>query len=131
MDPQLSTIIITIITGVFSIITLIVQKRQDNVIKKIDEQTAIIEKEKSLKEKRNEKMEEQKAILNEMMILILETNIYILNNTISGDDISPVDEALVKSEKLKEKYNKLEEDIAAINKEYELVLEIERNITNS
>ena len=131
MDPQLSTIIITIITGVFSIITLIIQRKQDNVIKKIDEQTAIIEKEKSIKEKRNEKLEEQSAILNEMMILILETNIYILNNTISEDEMLPVDEAMVKSEKLKDRYNKLEEDIRSLTKEYELVLELERNIISS
>ena len=55
MDQYLSTVIIAIITGVFSVITLIIQKKQDRVINKIDEQTMFIEKEKALKQKLTKK----------------------------------------------------------------------------
>ena len=51
MDQYLSTVIIAIITGVFSVITLLIQKKQDKVISKIDEQTLFIEREKALKQK--------------------------------------------------------------------------------
>ena len=50
MDQYLSTVIVAVITGIFSIITLIIQKRQDKVINKIDEQTMFIEKERKLKQ---------------------------------------------------------------------------------
>jgi hypothetical protein len=51
MDQYLSTVIIALITGVFSVITLIIQKKQDHIVSKIDEQTSFIEKEKALKQK--------------------------------------------------------------------------------
>jgi len=51
VDQYLSTVIIAIITGVFSVITLLIQKKQDKVISKIDEQTLFIEREKALKQK--------------------------------------------------------------------------------
>jgi len=55
MNEWTSAVIIALITSVFSVITLIIQKRQDKVINKIDEQSTFIEKEKKLKQKLSKK----------------------------------------------------------------------------
>lgn len=124
MDPNLSTIIVTIITGVFTVITLIIQKRQDKMIKKIDEQTLFIEKEKGLKQELTEKKEERRLITHEMMILILDTNLSILNIYTQNNDINIDNNVFEKSKELKKKYETKTEEIEDITKEYEIILDM-------
>ena len=84
MDQYLSTVIIAVITGIFSIITLLIQRKQDKVINKIDKQAIFIEREKSLKQKMRQKEKEREMIIHEIMILILDTNLSILKNSSSA-----------------------------------------------
>lgn len=119
MDQYLSTIIITLITGVFSIITLIIQKKQDRVISKIDEQTGFIEREKTLKQKLTKKEKEKELLIHEIMILILDTNLNILEAT---NDVG--EEVFAKSEELKKKFSTLLDEMDELNKEYDMVLEL-------
>lgn len=121
MDQYLSTVIIAIITGVFSVITLMIQKKQDKVITKIDEQTRFIEKEKELKRKLSQKERDKDELINKIMLLILETNIFILKNTNTGQEIPNVFEL---SEELKKQYDEISADIQNIKTEYEMVLNI-------
>lgn len=124
MDQYLSTVIIALITGIFSIITLIIQKKQDKVISKIDEQTTFIDREKSLKQKLAKKEKERESLIEQMMILILDTNIHILSNTdISNSKIS-INDIYKNSENLKKEFNNINEEIDEINNEYALVLDI-------
>ena len=124
MDQYLSTVIIALITGVFSIITLVIQKKQDKVIDKIDEQTLFIEREKGLKQKLTKKQAERESLIHEIMILILDTNLYILKNTNVAGDLVPTDEALKTSETLKEKFNAVSKEITELTKEYEMILDL-------
>ena len=124
MDQYISTVIIAGMTGIFSVITLIVQRRQDKVIKKIDEQTMFIEKEKGLKQKLVQREKEREAIIQEIMILILDTNLHILKNTqIAGATI--VDGTVFQqSENLKLRFSEVNISIKEITKEYEMVLDM-------
>ncbi|MCM1221207.1 MAG: hypothetical protein NC548_42685 [Lachnospiraceae bacterium] len=123
MDQYLSTVIIALITGTFSIITLIIQKRQDKVISKIDEQTTFIEREKSLKQKLNQKEKEREMIIHEIMILVLDTNLDILKNSQHVDDI--VNSKVFNiSDELKSRFNKTSEEIEELTKEYEMLIEV-------
>lgn len=127
MDQYLSTVIIALITGIFSVITLVIQKRQDKTIKKIDEQTMVIDKEKTLKQKLNQKEKEREMIIHEIMLLILDTNIDILKSShytgdISGDDVYKA------SDKLKTKFEKVSEEIKSLTKEYEMLIELTAQI---
>ena len=124
MDQYLSTVIIAIITGVFSVITLVIQKKQDKVINKIDEQTMFIEKEKGLKQKLTQKEKERDEIIHDITILILETNMTILRNDQQTNNILIDDDVFEKSSELKMKYNKVTEEIDDIAKEYNIVLEM-------
>ena len=124
MDQYLSTVIIAVITGVFSVITLLIQKKQDKVINKIDEQTTFIEKEKMLKQKLTQKEKEREALIYQIQILILDTNLYILKHTnVAGINV-PTDEVLELSEELKKQFNTLNSEIVDIRKEYQMVLDL-------
>jgi len=124
MDQYISTVIIAGMTGIFSVITLIVQKSQDKVIKKIDEQTMFIEKEKGLKQKLIQREKEREAIIQEIMILILDTNLHILKNTqIAGATV--VDATVfLRSDSLKQRFSEVTVSIKEITKEYEMVLDM-------
>ena len=138
MDQYLSAIIIALITGVFSIITIIIQKKQDKVISKIDEQSSFIDREKTLKQKLIKKEKEREALIQKMMVLILDTNLYILKNTNVGDGKLSVDDVFTTSDTLKKRFDEVANEIEEINKEYSVVLdlttqfqkEIERNGRN-
>ena len=120
MDQYLSTVIIALITGVFSVITLIIQKKQDHIVSKIDEQTSFIEKEKALKQKLAKKEKEKELLVHEIMILILNTNLEILENT-NG---LVTDEIKTKSEELQKGFTTLTAEIDALNREYQMVLDL-------
>lgn len=122
MDQYLSTVIITLITGVFSVITLIIQRKQDKVINKIDKQKSFIEREKTLKQKLVQKEKEQENVIHDIMMLILDTNLYILKNSSSSIGASIDNAVFEKSEELQKKYNQISEDIEDITREYEVVL---------
>lgn len=124
MDQYLSTVIIAVITGVFSVITLLIQKKQDKIITKIDEQTTFIEREKILKQKLTQKEKEREALIYQIQILILDTNLYILKNTNTGGVNVPSDEVLKMSEDIKAKFNALNAEITDIRKEYQMVLDL-------
>lgn len=125
MDQYLSTVIIALITGVFSVITLIIQKKQDKVINKIDEKTLFIDREKNIKKKLNAKQEEKEGLMQEMMILILDSNIELIKNVDASNDIKESLEVYIKyAEDLKSRLSNIKNDIEAINKEYSMMLEL-------
>lgn len=124
MDQYLSTVIIAIITGVFSVITLIIQKKQDRVINKIDEQTMFIEKEKALKQKLVKKEKEREEVIHDIILLILETNMAILKNDQEVNNTVIESRVVEKSSQLKEKYNTITEEIEGITREYNVVMEM-------
>ncbi|MCM1215399.1 MAG: hypothetical protein NC548_12875 [Lachnospiraceae bacterium] len=127
MDPNISTIIIALLTGFFSVLTVIIQKRQDKVIKRIDEQTMFIEKEKSLKQRLNQKEKEREMIIHEIMILVLDTNLDILKNTKSVEDVLNADVFEI-SDDLKAKFESTSHDIQEITKEYEMLISMSSEI---
>lgn len=131
MDQYLSTVIIAAITGVFSVVTLLIQKKQDKVINKIDEQTAFIEKEKTLKQARSKKLEERESLIHAIMILILDTNLYILKNTeVGGEQQKLHDDVFKKSEELESKFAQTGEELKAIDKEYEMLIKLASEVFN-
>jgi len=128
VDQYLSTVIIALITGIFSIITLIIQKKQDKVISKIDEQTTFINREKDLKQKLAQKEKERELLIQDMMILILDTNIHILKNVNVSEEDDSVNEIYNASDDLKKKIKINSEEIEEITNEYNLLLAITNDL---
>lgn len=135
MDQYLSTVVIALITGVFSIITLVIQKKQDKVINKIDEQTLFIEKEKALRQKLTQKEKDRESIIHEIMILILDTNLYILKNSQISGNSTINDDVFTTSDNLKKRFDEVSDEIEMIAREYEIVLnmtdEFQREVEKS
>lgn len=129
MDQYLSTVIIALITGVFSIISIVLQKEQKKVLTQINEQSTFIDRERILKQKMSEKEKERDALMHKIMILILDTNLYILKNTDVGGSVGPTDEVLKESEAIKGDFKRINEEISSIRKEYDMVLELTNEIT--
>lgn len=126
MDPALSTIIVAIITGIFTVVITVVQKRQDAVIKKIDQQTAFIEQEKELKEELLSKEKECEMVVHQIMVLILNTNLSILKNTQIGDNSSIDDSAFDEADDLISRFKTTQAEIDQINARYDMLIEIKR-----
>lgn len=129
MDQYLSTVIIALITGIFSIISIVLQKEQKKVLTQINEQSTFIDRERILKQKMSEKEKERDALMHKIMILILDTNLYILKNTDVGGSVGPTDEVLKESEAIKGDFKRINEEISSIRKEYDMVLELTNEIT--
>lgn len=125
MDQYVSAVIITAMTGVFSLITLIIQKKQDKIINKIDEQTVFIDKEKRLRQKLIQQEKERELIIQNIMILILDTNLDILKSAkILNPAIVINDNIFRQSDDLKQKFSDVSNSIKEIGKEYEMVLDM-------
>ena len=124
MDQYLSTVIVAIITGAFSVVTLIIQKRQDKVINKIDEQTMFIEKERKLKQDLAKKEKERVEIIYKVMMLILETNLAIIKMTDYPDNPNVNQNMFEDSENLKESFENNSKDLNDLNKEYEMIMNL-------
>lgn len=124
MMQYLAEIMVTIITGIFSVIIVLIQKKQNKVIDMINEKANFLTREKSLKQKLNQKEKESNTIMHDIMVLILDTNISILMNTqVNGTTIYDKDsEVFKKYEELKKKFIDINKEIEEITKEYEIVI---------
>ncbi|MDE7345339.1 MAG: hypothetical protein K2N48_01200 [Muribaculaceae bacterium] len=123
MDQNVATIIITVITGIFGIFTIIVQKRQDKVINKIDEQTILIDKERTLRQKLDARRKDLEAVTYKMIRLILDTNLTILQD-MPGHSIPVEGDQSVykKSEELNAEFMAITKDIDDLTHEYNLII---------
>lgn len=130
MDQYLSMVIVAIITGVFSVITLIIQKRQDKVINKIDEQTMFIEREKRLKQQLTQKEKERANTIYNVMMLVLETNVIILKVTSdpSNPNIDP--EIMNQAGLLKDSFRRITSELEKLDKEHEMILDLSTELQN-
>lgn len=126
MDQYLAEIAVAVISGIVGIIIVVIQRKQDKVITKIDQKTTFLEKEKGLKQRIAENEKEAQNIMYEIMLLILDTNLTILQNTtIDGEAmVSKDNEVFTKSEELKKRLDENQKQMTHLNEEYQLVLDM-------
>ena len=122
MDESLSAVIIALITGLFSTVSLLIKTRQEKVITKIDKQNEFIEKEKNLKQHLVQCEKERLMIMQDIIILILDTNLRLLekNDVIDDVDLLLFDRSKMYKEQLEENSKSLKE----FGKEYEILLNL-------
>lgn len=122
MDPNIASIITAIITGIVSVVVIIIQKGQNKVINRIDESTLYFEKEKDLREKRAQLERDRDDITHEIMALNLETNFDIIKYI--NDDPSGYAEKLAQAQKLMERFNETKCALAEVDQKYECLREL-------
>jgi hypothetical protein len=123
MDGNLSTVIIAIITGLFSTVSILIKNRQEKVITKIDEQNQIIEKEKLVKDHLDQLDKECRDIVQDIIVLILDTNLSLLSKHGDFSDARDL-ELKSRSEEYKRRLNDVRNSINDLGKEYEMILNV-------
>ena len=123
MDDNLSTVIIAIITGLFSTVSILIKNRQEKVITKIDEQNQIIEKEKLVKDHLDQLDKECRDIVQDIIVLILDTNLSLLSKHGDVSDAKDL-ELKSRSEEYKRRLNDVRNSINDLGKEYEMILNV-------
>lgn len=130
MNQYIAEVIVCIITGAFTILSLVIQKKQDKVVDKIDKKIMFSEKERSLRQQLTNLSKERESIIHDMMILIMDTNLELLRAIELTSEVTLVGTASSnvynQARLLKEKFEKTNDQIEAINKEYNLVVEMSR-----
>lgn len=123
MDDNLSTVIIAIITGLFSTVSILIKNRQEKVITKIDEQNQLIEKEKLVKDHLDQLDKECRDIVQDIIVLILDTNLSLLSKHGDFSDAKDL-ELKSRSEEYKRRLNDVRNSINDLGKEYEMILNV-------
>lgn len=78
MDENLTEIIIAIITGTFSILMLIANRKNDKVTDNIEKRSVLFNKREAIKAKMEVIAREREMIIHDMMVLILDSNIEVM-----------------------------------------------------
>jgi hypothetical protein len=128
MDQYLSSIIIAAITAIVSIVTLLINKSNDKITSKIDDQHILVNRETEIKAKISEKEKERIKCINEVMFLILDTNMSILNSEKLSTNIEIEDKTYAAAENLHTTFETLTKELQDLDKEYELVVETANEI---
>ena len=127
MEPIIGTVIVAVITGIFSVITLKIQRNQDKLIKKIDEQTVFIEKEKEVRQRLVRMEKKRDAIMEQMTILSMHINLHLIDG-LTNTDPKIVKDLHITSQDLEKSYKEITEKIKDISKEYEILIDVTSTI---
>ena len=121
MDENLSTVIVAAMTGIFSIITLLIRKKDSGVIDKINQQQSFFEREKKLKQKLDTKEKILKKIFQDLDLLLVDTNIELikLHNEVDSETLNKLHQQHVE---IKNKIINITNEIDDITKEYQIVI---------
>ena len=123
MDVNIATIIITLITGIFSIITIKIQKTEGSMMNKIDEHTVFIKKEKAMKQKLVNAEKKRDVIIEQITLFSMRINTHILLS-IKGIDQKVLSDFKQTSIELENSYKDVSEYIKTTSNEYELLVDI-------
>ena len=121
MDENLSTVIVAAMTGIFSIITLLIRKKDSGVIDKINQQQSFFEREKKLKQELETKEKILKKIFQDLDLLLVDTNIELikLHNEVDSETLNKLHQQHVE---IKNKIINITNEIDDITKEYQIVI---------
>lgn len=121
MDENLSTVVVAAMTGIFSIITLLIRRKDNHVIDKINQQQSFFEREKKLKQQLDMKEKVLKKIFQDLDLLLVDTNIELikLHNEVDSETLAKLQEQHLA---IKNKIINITKEIDDITKEYQIVI---------
>lgn len=123
MDPAIGSIIVAIIVGIFSIVTMKIQKNQNALIKKIDDQNVLIEKEKEVRQRLVQAEKKRDLIIEQMTIVTMKINIHLIN-ALSQADPRIVDDLRATAKELETSYKAASNTVKEVAKEYEILIDV-------
>lgn len=87
-----TTIIVTIVTGIFSLFTIILQRKNNKDVEHIEEKGKIIQKKNELLSELTKMKDDANMLYQERNQLILITNIHALKKDISPEQLKEYDD---------------------------------------
>lgn len=108
-------------TGIFSIITLLIRRKDSGVIEKINQQQSFFEREKKLKQELDTKEKILKKIFQDLDLLLVDTNIELikLHNEVDCETLNKLHRQHLG---IKNKIINITNEIDDITKEYQIVI---------
>lgn len=116
-------IILTIIAGITTIFTIILQKKQDNLTNKIDESGALLKYKRNIKEEINKNDLEHRVVLDKLSLLMLDIYILLLTN---DRYVKPEESANIRNQiiNIQKELEELEEKRSELNHKYLILQDI-------
>lgn len=127
MNEYTSAIVVAIITGVFSVIAIIIQRKQDKVLKDIDEKSKIIEQDRKLRQQINLEEKNLQLVTYEMVKLMIDCTMNVLINCANVQDPTVKDQYIQSANELKAKYKVIREKLDDLYTQNEVI----RKLTNN
>lgn len=124
---DISSIIVAIVSGIFSVLVIILQKSNNKVDVHIKEQNKFLAHSNQLTNKLVEDRKHLDVLNRKMLKLILDTNLAILEGK---KDVDAIDAAIKESIDLKSDLDAILVEIEELEKEKHMIEEVEEMITS-
>ena len=124
---NITVVLIAIITVVFTIAIIIINKSQSKLIGKIDEQSIFIEQEKDITKRLNAAYKKRDVVIEKMTMLNMKINVIVLS-CINTDE-HKLSDGVIKDLKdtareLEESYMAAMKEIEEINNEHDMLINV-------
>ena len=126
MTMDLSSIIVAIVSGVFSVLVIILQKGTKKVDKHIEEQTTFLNKSKVVTQQINDDRRKIDELNRRMLQLILDTNIMILDK---DENQEVIQDMINRSIDLKADLAGVCDEIEDLEKERQMIEELTEHLS--
>ena len=124
---DISSIIVAVVSGIFSILVIILQKGNNKVDRHIDKQNTFLERSKIVSDKLAADRKHLDALNRKMLLFILDTNVYILKE---NNDKDLIEEMATKSMDLKADLAGICDEINDLEKEKQLIEDVMEDMAN-
>lgn len=127
MNEYASAIIVAVITGVFSIIAIVIQRKQDKVLKDIDEKSKIIEQDRKLRQQINTEEKNLQLITYEMIRVMIDCTTNVLINCSNPTNAENKETYIQAANELNSKYKMTREKLDDLYTQNEVIKQLTEN----
>ena len=125
--PVFSTILIAVITGVFSLLALKIQGKQNKIMRELDKYNIFIENQKQIRQRLILAEKRRDGIIEQMIMVSMRVNIQLLGLLETVDSVITKDLRDTSSE-LEAMHKKVSEEIDIISREYDIISDLNQKI---
>lgn len=127
MDANLATVLVAVVTGVFSLITYRMKRNENLISGKVDQQSAYLKREAEIRKAILEAEKKRNSTVEQMMMFLIKSTSYLL---LTSDNINDqlIDELQTGTMSLEISYKENMEHLAELYKEHDILIDVIRKI---
>jgi len=122
-SPAFSGLILTVVTGIFSVIMVKMKNTNQNVIKKVSEHQVIVDKEKNIRQRLSQAEKERHQILDHIYMFQLKISMVLVRNIVDFDS-RILEDLIATSGELEGSYRRASEEVKKISMEYDVMVSL-------